>query len=195
MVLAPYILQICRTGALKFLDSHVSRDYWTNVSEGTGSPVPRSSRLYVRYIVQSPQRAFVANDLALIIAIAYTYSQDNRGRKIKFFIISMDVKWLPYAMLFLNFILNGMPSTQVQAMGIPAAHLYDFLTRLWPTFGGGRNLLPTPAFVSRWFGGASGSDRIIVKKHATVYRPPPTTTSSFSGGWGSRGQGRRLGGN
>ncbi|MCJ1248288.1 hypothetical protein MMC30_005505 [Trapelia coarctata] len=131
---------------------------------------------------------------ALIIAIAYTYAQDNRGKKIKFFFITIDVKWLPYAMLLLNFVVNGMPSTQVQAMGIPAAHLYDFLTRLWPAFGGGRNILPTPTFVSRWFESESRADRIVVKKHVTVYRPLPATTSSYTGGWGSRGEGRRLGG-
>jgi len=164
------------------------------MSEGIGSPISRSSHLHVWYVVISTLARVIADYSALVIAIAYTYAQDNRGKKIKFFIITMDVKWLPYAMLFLNFIINGIPSTQVQAMGIPAAHLYDFLTRLWPAFGGGKNLLPTPAFVTRWFGGASPTDRIVVKKHATVFRPPPATTSSYTGGWGSRGQGRRLGG-
>ena len=132
---------------------------------------------------------------ALITAIAYTYAQDNRGQKIKFIIITMDVKYLPYASCFLNFIINGLPSTQVMALGIPAAHLYDFLTRLWPTFGGGTSLVRTPAFVRRWFMGNSGSDRVVVKKHGTVFRPPTqATTTSFSAGWGARGRGHRLGG-
>ena len=131
--------------------------------------------------------------LALICSIAYTYAQDNRGKKIKFIVITMDVKWLPYAMIFLTFVFIGPEAAMTQALGIPAAHLYDFLTRYWPEFGGGRNIIITPAFVSRWFGGDSP---IVTKRYGTVVRPPPTSqkTSSFSTGWGTRGQGRRLGG-
>ena len=106
----------------------------------------------------------------------------------------MDVKWLPWAMIFFTFVLAGPPAALLQGTGIPAAHLYDFLTRYWPEFGGGRNLLPTPGFVSRWFGGDPASSRVTVKKHGTVFRPPVQPTTTFSSGWGSRGQGRRLGG-
>ncbi|MCJ1472866.1 hypothetical protein MMC13_001515 [Lambiella insularis] len=128
----------------------------------------------------------------LITAIAYTYAQENRGKKIHFMVVTLDVKWLPYANIFLNFIINGLDATKVMILGIPAAHLYDFLTRLWPAFGGGRNMIRTPAFISRIFG---GPQRVTVAKQGTIFRPPPqTTTTSFQGGWGSRGQGRRLGG-
>ena len=104
----------------------------------------------------------------------------------------MDVKWLPFAMIFLTFVISDPMMALVQGLGIPAAHLYDFLTRYWPDFGGGKNIIVTPAFVVRWFGGGSP---VVVKKHGTVFRPPTSQqTSSFSGSWGARGQGRRLGG-
>jgi len=136
---------------------------------------------------------------ALMVAIAYTYAQENRGKKVKFIIITMDVKWLPFALIFLTFVNYGVYAAQLQLMGIPAAHLYDFLTRLWPQFGGGTRLINTPLFVSRWFGGGGVSvggaraPQVSVKGPVTVFRPPPTT-STWSSGWGSRGQGRRLGG-
>ena len=60
-------------------------------------------------------------------------------------------------------------------------------------FGGGKNCITTPRLVARWFGGSSGTPRVVVKKHGTVFRPP-TETSSFSSGWSARGSGRRLGG-
>jgi len=128
----------------------------------------------------------------LLAALAYTYAQENRGKKVRFLIITMDVKWFPFAVCFMTFINHGIMAAQIQLMGIPAAHLYDFLTRLWPTFGGGTKLIKTPLFVSRWFGGGGIPARSQVKGPVTIIRPPPPTT--WSSGWGARGQGRRLGG-
>ncbi len=88
-----------------------------------------------------------------------------------------------------------------QATGLLAAHLYDFLTRLYPTFGGGRNYIRTPAMVQRWFGATRPST--AARGYGTAYRPasqqPSQGTSSglsrgISSIWGSRGAGRRLGG-
>ncbi|MCJ1456605.1 hypothetical protein MMC28_006967 [Mycoblastus sanguinarius] len=136
---------------------------------------------------------------ALILAIAYTYSQDNRGKKVSFFIITFNVMWLPWAMLLMTFVLAGPDAALNQAMGLIAAHLYDFLTRLYPTFGGGRNVIHTPAIVKRWFG--ADKPGIQVRGYGTSYRPasqaPGRGTSNgfgFSSAWGTRGQGRRLGG-
>ncbi|MCJ1356149.1 MAG: hypothetical protein MMC33_006143 [Icmadophila ericetorum] len=137
---------------------------------------------------------------ALILAIVYTYAQENRGKQIKFFVLDMDVKWLPYALLALNFIVAGPASAKIQFCGIPAAHLYDFLTQYWPEFGGGWNILQTPAFVSGWFGADGRTKWVVTKKNGIAFKPPtqPTASSSgssfFSSSWGSRGQGRRLGG-
>ncbi len=136
---------------------------------------------------------------ALILAFAYTYSQDNKGKKVSFFIITFNVIWLPWAMLLLTFIMGGPNAALNQVAGLVAAHLYDFLTRLWPTFGGGKNYITTPNFVKRWFG--ADKPGFQHRGYGTAYRPgsqvPGRGTSSgfgFSAAWGPRGQGRRLGG-
>ena len=107
--------------------------------------------------------------------------------------------WLPWALLGLSFIMAGPDVVLYEVTGLLAAHLYDFLTRLWPTFGGGRNRLQTPAFVKAWF----GADRrgTTTRGYGTAFRPGAQTPSqgsstgfSFTSSWNSRGQGRRLGG-
>lgn len=141
--------------------------------------------------------------LALILGLAFTYSQDNKGKKVSFFIITFNVMWLPWALLLMTLIMSGPKATMVQGTGLLAAHLYDFLTRLYPIFGGGRNSISTPNFVKRWFGGDCPS--IQTKHYGTAYRPVVSQQDSrgtgissgfggFSGAWGARGQGRRLGG-
>ncbi|KAI9742018.1 MAG: hypothetical protein M1834_000407 [Cirrosporium novae-zelandiae] len=138
---------------------------------------------------------------ALTLALAYTYSQDNRGRKVTFFIVQIPVQFLPYAMLLMTLVMAGPQVAIQQATGLVAGHLYDFLTRLWPTFGGGRNYIQTPRIVKRLF----GADRpaYTARGFGTAYRPgtqQPSrgTTTGFSRGissvWNSRGPGRRLGG-
>lgn len=136
----------------------------------------------------------------MILALAYTYSQDNRRKKVSFFVVRLEAKWLPWVMLLAALILGGPSNVLYQGTGIIAAHLYDFLTRLYPTFGGGRNYVKTPAFLRRWFGGED--ERTKRKGYGTAYasqpQPPPRPASgfstAFSSPWSSRGQGRRLGG-
>ncbi|KAK5011770.1 hypothetical protein LTR39_004454, partial [Cryomyces antarcticus] len=139
----------------------------------------------------------------LTVALAYTYSQDNPTRNITFYIVTFQVKWLPYAMLAMTFVMNGPQQTMHEATGLVAAHLYDYLTRIWPTFGGGRNVLWTPAFVKKWFGGNRPGPRTRGLGTAFTARPrgaPPAQgastgwSSGLGGTWVSRGQGRRLGG-
>ena len=142
---------------------------------------------------------------ALMLAFIYTFAQDNRGKKAHFVIVQIPVEYLPWAMLTLTLIMGGLPATLQQGTGVVAAHLYDFLTRLYPTFQGGRNYVQTPALVKRWFGADQPSTRN--KGYGTSFRPgQPTTqpaTQATSGGWTSafssstwtgRGAGRRLGG-
>lgn len=142
---------------------------------------------------------------ALALGLAYTYSQDNKGKKASFFIITFNVMWLPYVLLLVTFVQEGPNGVLFQATGLLAAHMYDFLTRIWPTFGpnrSGRSLVLTPAVVRRWFGGARP---IQNRGFGTSYSAPvpgsrTTATgdtgfsSSFQNTWGNRGAGRRLGG-
>ena len=97
-------------------------------------------------------------------------------------------------MLFFTLVQGGPDAMFVEALGIPAAHLYDFLAHYWPEYGGGINLLKTPNFVHRLFENVHGAKGVTVKGHGTAYRSAPTTSATSSGNnWGSRGQGRRLG--
>ncbi|KAF8865841.1 hypothetical protein BDZ45DRAFT_735780 [Acephala macrosclerotiorum] len=138
---------------------------------------------------------------ALVLAFAYTSCQDDRGQKATFFIITIPAQWIPYAMLLMTFVMAGPDPAKVQATGLIAAHLHDFLTRLWPTFGGGRNLVPTPAFVKRLWQTTEAS--IASRGYGTAFTPAQrtegTSTGASAGGvlpesWRNRGSGHRLGG-
>jgi Derlin-2/3 len=133
---------------------------------------------------------------ALTLAYAYTYAQDNPTRKVSMFIITFDAKFLPLGLLFMTLVIDGPQYAIPQATGLLAAHLYDFLTRIWPTFGGGRNYIKTPSFVAEWFGAAPGAAQ--QRSYGTAQqggggagvRPAGRST----GIWNERGPGRRLGG-
>lgn len=148
------------------------------------------------------------HDPALVLALAYTYSQDNPNRKITYFIVTFRIKWLPYVMLLMTFIMQSPESALHQGSGLVAAHLYDFLTRIWPTFGGGSNVIWTPQFVQDWFVAAGLGRSSTTRPYGTAFstRAPAASASggssrgvtsgfsSLTSGWGGRGAGRRLGG-
>jgi Derlin-2/3 len=133
---------------------------------------------------------------ALTLACAYTYAQDNPTRQVSFFILTFDAKYLPLALLFLTLIMENAEAALAQATGLIAAHLYDFLTRIWPTFGGGTNYITTPAIVKQWFGGGPGTQQARGYGYAQAARAPAEppaagrTTGVSAPQWGP---GRRLG--
>jgi Derlin-2/3 len=138
---------------------------------------------------------------ALVLAFAYTSTQDDRGQKATFFVITIPAQWIPYAMLLMTFVMAGPAAAKVQVTGLIAAHLHDFLTRLWPTFGGGRNLVPTPGFIRRKFQTTEAT--VTDRSFGTAFRPAQRAASSSSGAtsggvlpesWRNRGSGHRLGG-
>ncbi|KFY89721.1 hypothetical protein V500_05535 [Pseudogymnoascus sp. VKM F-4518 (FW-2643)] len=138
---------------------------------------------------------------ALYTAFAYTATQDEGGQT-RIFILDIPTRALPLALCFMTFVSTGsLHFALIQATGILVAHLYDFLTRLYPKFGGGVNILATPTFVRRWFEPKVAS--VSHKSHGTSFQPAaPRTAASGStapGGvlpesWKSRGSGHRLGG-
>lgn len=145
----------------------------------------------------------------LTLALAYTYAQENPNMQINYFIITFSAKWLPVVMLIGTVIMASPYAAVVQASGLVAAHAYDFLTILWPQYGGGRKLLHTPVFVQRWFADLTGAPQRRGAGTAYNVRTPAAQNvpqrqtgsgggwaSGFGGGsaWGERGQGRRLGG-
>jgi Derlin-2/3 len=103
-------------------------------------------------------------------------------------------------MLLLTFVIDGPDAAMTQATGLLAAHLYDFLTRIWPTFGGGRNYITTPQMVKGWFGARPGS--VQQRSYGTAIHGRGTEpaaakstgrSTGFGGVWDRSGPGRRLG--
>ncbi|CAI6333406.1 unnamed protein product [Periconia digitata] len=130
---------------------------------------------------------------ALSLGYAYTYAQDNPTRQVTFFIITFDAKFLPFALLFMTLILDGPEQTMTQATGLIAAHMFDFLTRIWPTFGGGTNYITTPQTVKRWFGARPGARQersYGFAQQGGGAAEPPSAGRTTGAQWGP---GRRLG--
>lgn len=139
---------------------------------------------------------------ALVLAFAYTSCQDDRGMKATFYIMQIPAQWMPFAMLLVIFIMDSPQQALIAATGLVAAHLHDFLTRLWPEFGGGTNLIPTPTFIRRLF--ETQRTTVTNKGYGTsVAQAQASGSGSGSGSssgplpesWRSRGSGHRLGGN
>ncbi|KAH8803219.1 Der1-like family-domain-containing protein [Xylogone sp. PMI_703] len=136
---------------------------------------------------------------ALSLAFAYTMSQDNRGGQTQFIVFTIPMIMLPYAIIILSLLMNGPQIAMVELTGLVVAHLHDFITRLWPTFGGGRNLLPTPMFIRRLFEGPGRNIQARTYGSAVTTGPSTGSSTGSSGGvlpesWRSRGAGHRLGG-
>jgi Derlin-2/3 len=143
---------------------------------------------------------------ALILAFTYTACQDDRLSKVTFFVVTIPATWVPLAMLFLTFVINGSGAAKIQATGLVAAHAHDFLSNIYPTFGGGANIVQTPEFIKRFF--AITVQRVVHRAYGTAITNPrqprasaaSTGTSSATAGsvlpesWKSRGTGHRLGG-
>lgn len=143
----------------------------------------------------------------LTLALAYTYAQENPNRQMSYFIVTFSSKWLPYAMLAMTFVMASPEAALIQGTGLVAAHAYDFLTKIWPEYGGGRRYINTPEFVQKWFIQPGGTPQ--QRSFGTAFQGRPQSVpqqqtggsggwaSGFSGGgsgWAARGQGRRLGG-
>jgi Derlin-2/3 len=134
---------------------------------------------------------------ALIIAMAYTVTQAQRGMKASFYFITIPAQLTPYAMMAVNLLFPGGPMTiLLQLQGLAAAHLYDFLTRIWPQYGGGRDLIPTPAVLTQLVNRVSGQGADPRRRTPDAGPSGSSTGRSFGplpDSWRSRGPGHRLG--
>ncbi|KZZ96475.1 Derlin [Moelleriella libera RCEF 2490] len=145
---------------------------------------------------------------ALILAMAYTVTQEQRGAKVNYMFITMPAQLMPFAMLAINLLFpGGAMNLLLQLHGLFAGHLFDFLTKTWPNYGGGRNLIPTPVVMSRL---VQSVESFISARTAGGSRPAGqrlgggstsgsgSGASTSSGGplpdsWRTRGPGQRLG--
>ncbi|KAF2484564.1 Der1-like family-domain-containing protein [Neohortaea acidophila] len=144
----------------------------------------------------------------LTLALAYTYAQDNPNRQVSYFVVTFAVKWLPYVMLAMTFVMAGPSEAFVQGTGLIAAHTYHFLTQVWPEHGGGRKYIVTPQIVRNWFSrpgmtptqrGAGTAFNAGGAANQRIPQRPAGSGGGWSSGmagnnWGARGTGRRLGG-
>ncbi|KAI8241752.1 hypothetical protein K4K56_001905 [Colletotrichum sp. SAR 10_98] len=143
---------------------------------------------------------------ALILAMCRTVTQDQRGMKANFYFVTIPAQLTPFCMMLVSLLFpGGYYNFMLQLMGFLAAHLYDFLSRIWPEFSGGRNLIPAPAFLSRLV----TTPRFYRRDYGTAVnnsgRVPAggqssgsSTGASLGNGplpdsWRTRGPGRRLG--
>lgn len=133
----------------------------------------------------------------LVLALAYTGTQDQRGQQASFFFLTIPAQLVPYAMLFATLVMAGPDQLFIQMCGLVAAHLHDFLFRIWPEFGGGRNILATPAFMSRLIQTAQVERRSYGTAQYGGGSGRTTGASAGSGplpdSWKTRGAGHRLG--
>jgi Derlin-2/3 len=131
----------------------------------------------------------------LLLALAYTGTQDMRGAQINYFFINIPAQMLPYGMLFVSLLLGGPPALLLDLHGLVAAHLYDFLIRLWPQFGGGPNLIAPPQSLVNL---VEGQPRRGGSWAGTSSSPASGSSTGVSRGplpdsWRTRGSGHRLG--
>lgn len=140
---------------------------------------------------------------ALILAMCRTVTQDQRGMKANFYFVTIPAQLTPFCMMLVSLLFpGGYYTAMLQLMGFLAAHLYDFLSRVWPEFSGGSNLIPTPGFLSRLV----QTPRFNQRGYGTAVRggggsaqtSGSSTGVSQGGGvlpesWRTRGPGRRLG--
>ncbi|EMF12042.1 DER1-domain-containing protein [Sphaerulina musiva SO2202] len=141
---------------------------------------------------------------ALNMALIYTFAQEDPNRQVQFFIVQMPAKYLPYASLAITYLVAGPFQTMIQSTGILAAHMYDFLDRVWPTYGGGQKYTTPPLFIQKLFTGTGQpqTNRAYGTAFASRSANQPAAQNQGSGplpnSWTSgsawSGSGRRLGG-
>ncbi|KAF2208588.1 hypothetical protein CERZMDRAFT_114548 [Cercospora zeae-maydis SCOH1-5] len=142
---------------------------------------------------------------ALNMALIYTFAQEDPNRQVQYFIVHMPAKYLPYATLAVTYLMAGPFQTMIQATGILAAHLYDFLDRLWPEYGAGTKYINTPLFIQKLFAGTGQPQ--TTRAYGTAFAGRPANQPAAARGQGSgplpsswatgsswSGSGRRLGG-
>lgn len=113
---------------------------------------------------------------ALVIALTYTWAQDNGDTIVTFYFLKMKATYLPLLMLFLDLILGGQFSMLTSGTGYVAGHLYLFLDDLYPRVSGSPPLIKTPRLLHSLFplpGQANGGAGAGMRQtpFGTAYNP------------------------
>ncbi|KAF5097152.1 hypothetical protein D0Z00_002490 [Geotrichum galactomycetum] len=128
----------------------------------------------------------------LIVALAYTWSQDHADTVVSFYFLRIKASYVPVLLLLVDLIMFGQLSMLVSGTGYVAGHLYLFLDVLYPKAFGGSRLISTPQFLTRLFLSRASSTK--ANGAFTAYRPTAKTgnttgTASSSGKSSSVGSG------
>ena len=135
---------------------------------------------------------------ALLIAMAYTVTQDQVGMQANFYFVTIPAQLTPYLMMAISLLFpGGVYMMFFQMEGLVAAHMYRFLTKIWPEIGGGKDLIPTPRFMTTLWGIMSGT-RPVTGRAAPASGGSSGSSTGVNRGplpdsWRSRGPGHRLG--
>ena len=125
-------------------------------------------------------------------ALAYTYAHDHPDAQASFFMFRFRTQYLPYFLIFLTFVQAGQAAAMSQATGLISAHLYLFLTTLYPQTHRTGPVISTPAWLSRMLPG--GPPPLPGESPPyTVFNNPAQEAQKPSTRKFSWGQGRRLG--
>jgi len=138
---------------------------------------------------------------ALLLAMAYTVTQGQRGMTANFYFINIPAQLTPYAMIAVNLLFpGGVPNMILQLEGLVAAHLFEFLTVIWPQYGGtGNSLLPTPPVLVKLVDALSGvTERVGAAAQgraadSSAGRSTGADSGPLPDSWRTRGRGQRLG--
>ncbi|KAJ3496857.1 hypothetical protein NLG97_g2344 [Lecanicillium saksenae] len=142
---------------------------------------------------------FFALTRGLIVALTYTATQQQQGLQMNYMFVPMPAPLMPYAMIGVSLIMGGVQDVFLGIYGIIAAHMFEFLTRIYPQLGGGPNLLKTPKFMTRLVRVVEGRLQTVSSSGVTGgsdYASGSTTgaeTGPLPDAWKTRGAGRRLG--
>lgn len=130
---------------------------------------------------------------SLLIACCYTVTQDQRGQTAQIYFFTVPAQLMPYCLLLMHLVFDeGFAMLKIGITGLFAAHFHDFCTRIYPEFGNGPNLLPTPWVIS-WI---MESPRFQNTAYGATHVPPrpgQPRSGPLPDSWRNAGPGRRLG--
>lgn len=142
---------------------------------------------------------FYALTRALIVALTYTATQQQQGLTVTYIVIPMPAPLMPYAMILVSLLFpGGIKDFFLGLYGLVAAHLWEFLSRIYPQLGGGPNILKTPKFMTSLVRIVEGRRQLFSSSGAVGGAPASGSSTGAESGplpdsWRTRGSGQRLG--
>jgi hypothetical protein len=133
----------------------------------------------------------------LILALTYTWAQENIGQQVTFYFFRVKAQFLPMLMLGVSLLMGGFQGFLQDGSGYLAAYLFFYFDTIYPRTRGTR-ILTTPQFLKNLVPSAPPQRGSTGGVH-TTFRPrdqqQTSSSSGFSSSFSSRfqGKGHRLG--